>query len=60
MAITRLAVSAIAESLGIMVGLGVKSMQRSGTEAIRTKIQPSNPKRKITNITNNQNSNRTY
>ena len=30
-------------------------MQRSGTEAIRTQIQPSNPKREITNITNSQN-----
>ena len=30
-------------------------MQRSGTEAIRTQIQPSKPKRKITNITNSQN-----
>ena len=28
-----------------------KSMQRSGTEAIRTQIQPSKPKREITNIT---------
>ena len=26
-------------------------MQRSGTEAIRTQIQPSKPKRKIINIT---------
>ena len=38
----------------------VKSLQRSGTEAIRTKIQPSKPKRKITNITNSQNTKRTY
>ena len=30
-------------------------MQRSGTEAIRTKIQPSKPKWEITNITNSQN-----
>ena len=29
-------------------------MQRSGTEAIRTQIQPSKPKREITNITNSQ------
>ena len=35
-------------------------MQRSGTEAIRTQIQPSKPKLEITNITNNQNTNRTY
>ena len=38
----------------------VKSMQRSGTEAIRTQIQPSKPKREITNITNSQNTKRTY
>ena len=34
----------------------VKSMQRSGTEA----IQPSKPKREITYITNSQNTKRTY
>ena len=39
--------------------LKVKSVQISGTEAIRTKIQPSNPKREITNITNIQNTKRT-
>ena len=38
----------------------VKRMQRSGTEAIRTQIQPSKPKREITNITNSQNTKRTY
>ena len=38
----------------------VKSMQRSGTEAIRTKIQTSKPKREITNITNSQNTKRTH
>ena len=32
-------------------------MQRSGTEAIRTQIQPSKPKRETTNITNSQNTN---
>ena len=37
-----------------------KSMQRSGTEAIRTQIQPSKPKREITNIPNSQNTKRTY
>ena len=37
----------------------VKNVQRSGTEAIRIKIQPSNPKREITNITNIQNTKRT-
>ena len=30
-----------------MDALSVKSMQRSGTEAIRTQIQPSIPKREI-------------
>ena len=35
-------------------------MQRSGTEAIRTQLQPSKPKREITNITNSQNTKRTY
>ena len=38
----------------------VKRMQRSGTEAIRTKIQPSKPKREITKITNSQTTKRTY
>ena len=38
----------------------VKSMQGSGTEAIRTQIQPSKPKREITKITNSQNTMRTY
>ena len=40
--------------------LEVKCMQRSGTEAIRTQLQPSKPKREITKITNSQNTNRTY
>ena len=35
-------------------------MQRPGTEAIRTQIQPSKPKREITKITKNQNTKRTY
>ena len=35
-------------------------MQRSGTEAIRTQIQPSKPKPEITKITNSQNTKRTY
>ena len=35
-------------------------MQRSGTEAIRTQIQHSKPKREIANITNSQNTKRTY
>ena len=38
----------------------VKSMQRSGTEAFRTQIQPSGPKQEITNITNSQSTKRTY
>ena len=33
-------------------------MQRSRTEAIRTQLQPSKPKREITNITNSQNTKR--
>ena len=35
-------------------------MQRSGTEAIRTQLQSSKPKREITNITNSQNTKRIY
>ena len=35
-------------------------MQRSGTKAIRTQIQPSKPRREITRITNSQNTKRTY
>ena len=35
-------------------------MQRSGAEAIRTQIQSSKLKREITNITNSQNTKRTY
>ena len=35
-------------------------MQRSGTAAIRDQIQPSKPKREITNFTNSQNTKRTY
>ena len=35
-------------------------MQRPGTEAIRTPIQPSKPKREINKITNSQNTKRTY
>ena len=35
-------------------------MQRTGTEAIRTQIQPSKPKGEFTNITNSQNTKRTY
>ena len=38
----------------------VKNMQRSETEAIRTQIQPSKPKREITKITISQNTKRTY
>ena len=35
-------------------------MQRPVTEAIRAQIQPSKPKREITNITNSQNTKITY
>ena len=42
------------------VHIKLKSMQRSGTDAIRTQLQSSNPKREITNITNSQNTKRTY
>ena len=35
-------------------------MQRSETEAIRTEIQPSKPKREITYITNSQYTKRTF
>ena len=38
----------------------VKCMKRSGTEAIRTQLQSSKPKREIINITNSQNTKRTY
>ena len=38
----------------------VKSMQRSGTEANRTQIQPPKPKREIPNITYSQNTKRIY
>ena len=38
----------------------VNSMQRKGTVAIRTQIQPLKPKREITKITNNQNTKRTH
>ena len=37
-----------------------KSMQRSGTEAIRTQLQSPKPKREITDITNSQNIKSTY
>ena len=40
--------------------LKTKSMQRPGTEAIRTQIHPSKPKREITQITNSQNIMRTH
>ena len=33
----------------------VRIVRRSGTETIRTQIQPSTPKRKITNIAKRQN-----
>ena len=40
--------------------LKVKSMQRPGTEAIGTLIQPSKPKQEITEIIHSQNTKRTY
>ena len=48
------------KAFGLIVLLKVKSMQRPGTEAIRTHIKPSKPKRVITKITNSQNTKRTY
>ena len=38
----------------------VKRIQRPGTEAIRTQIQPSKPKREITKNANSQITKRTY
>ena len=38
----------------------VKSMQRKGNGALRTQLQPSKPKREITDITHSQNTKRTY
>ena len=38
----------------LLPGVEVKSIQRPGTEAIRTQIQPPKPKREITKITNSQ------
>ena len=38
----------------------VRSMQRSGIEAIRTQIQPSKPKRETTKTTNSRNTKRRY
>ena len=35
-------------------------MQRSGTEAIRTQLKPSKPRREVTNITNSRNTKRSY
>ena len=35
-------------------------MKRAGTKVIRTQIHPSQPKREITNLTNSQNTKRTY
>ena len=35
-------------------------MYRLGTEAIKTQLQPSKPKLEITNITNSQNTKKTY
>ena len=43
----------------MMLGI-VNSNQNSGTEAIRTQIQPLKPKQEIANITNSQSTKRTY
>ena len=43
-----------------MHSLEVKSMQNSGTEAIRTQTRPSKPKRETSSFTNSQNTKRTY
>ena len=53
-------VFAIMTPFELYQSLKVKSMQRSGTEAIRTQRQSSKPKREITNITNSQNTKITY
>ena len=42
------------------IDVKVKSMQRPGTEAIKTQIQPSKPKREINKITNRYNTKRIY
>ena len=44
----------------IQTDMQVKSMERSGTEAFRTQIQPTIPKREIPKITNSQTTKRTY
>ena len=44
----------------ISIVLKAESMQRPGTEATRTQIQPHKPKRKTTNATNSQNIKRTH
>ena len=49
-----------ANRLCSLKSLKVKFMQRQGTAAIRTQIQTSKPKRKITKITNSQNTKRTH
>ena len=46
--------------LNVIHIIKVRSMQRSGTGAIRTQIHSSNPKWKTTNITNSQNTKRIY
>ena len=43
-----------------MWGVRDKSRQRSGSEAIRTQIMPSKPKRKLTKIENSHYTKRTY
>ena len=47
-------------SSALKLPLNVNCMQRSGTDEIKTQIQPSKPKREITEITNSQNTKRKY
>ena len=50
----------IEEQLCKPLRTGVKRMQRPGTVAIRTQIQPTKPKQEITKITNSENTKRAY
>ena len=53
----RFPLSELMNSNALNVSKKVQSIQRSGTEAIRTQIQPSKPKMEITKITNSKNTN---
>ena len=48
------------DALIVESSLKVKSMQKPGTEAIRTQIKPSKPNWETTKITNSHNTKRTY